>query len=131
MNMNRKFKLLILSLLGFSAACSGVKNSSKSQAREDADTLHTVVRPDIRLMYGVRRPMPVVMTDTLKAQQTEPSEAKSRAVAPDSVARQVQTGPRIVAMYGVRVPMENIDLDSLKQAQQEQAARRQNDNEQE
>ena len=118
--MTRKFKLLILSLLGFSAACSGVKNNSKSQPKENADK-GTVVQPDIRLMYGVRRPVPVASVDTLRTEQ--PAEAKKQK-EPETVGQQAEEH-RIATMYGVRVPMENIDLDSLKRAQQ----RRENDEE--
>ena len=114
--MTLKFKLLILSLLGFSAACSGVKNNAKSQAKDDAGTVRTET-PDIRLMYGVRRPVPVAKVDTLATQPGDMNEARSQR---DSLeVRESQSGPRIVAMYGVRVPVENIDLDSLKRAQQQ------------
>ena len=126
--MNRKFKLLILSLLGFSAACSGVKNNSKSQP-QDNDDKSTVVRPDIRLMYGVRRPVPVGKVDTLNSKL--PTEARTQK-EPEIIENRTAEEQRIVAMYGVRVPMENIDLDSLKRAQQERqqqaAEKKQEDN---
>ena len=130
--MTRKFKLLILSLLGFSAACSGVKNNSKSQPQEDVDTMRTVVRPDIRLMYGVRRPVPVSKVDTLQIESPDKTAAKNRNT-PEAMERQVEEQYPVVTMYGVRVPMENIDLDSLKRAQQErqQAAPQPEDNDRE
>lgn len=115
--MNRNLKFLILSLLGFSAACSGVKNSSKSQPEEDADSMR-ITRPDIRLMYGVRRPVPVSKVDTLQIESPDKTAAKNRNT-PEVMERQVEESYPVVTMYGVRVPMENIDLDSLKRAQQE------------
>ena len=116
--MTRKLKLLILSLLGFSAACTGVKNSAKSQTGEQPDTMSTVVRPDIRLMYGTRRPVPVVRTDTLKDADAGKSQAAVRPAAEPEVRNAEEMYP-VTTMYGVRVPMQNIDLDSLKRAQQE------------
>ena len=110
--MTRKLKLLILSLLGFSAACSGVKNSQKSRPDEQVDSMSTVVRPDIRLMYGVRRPVPVAEVDSLKAADG----AKAKV---DTMQTRSADNRRAVTMYGVRVPMQNIDLDSLKRAEQE------------
>ena len=121
--MNRKLKLLILSLLGFSAACSGVKNSAKSRPDEQPDTV-AVARPDIRLMYGVRRPGgPVVKVDTLEAAAKEKARQRKKADSLQTKEIQVEEHYPVVTMYGVRVPMQNIDLDSLKRAEQE---RRQN-----
>ena len=130
--MTRKLKLLILSLLGFSAACSGVKNSQKSRPDEQVDSMSTVVRPDIRLMYGVRRPVAVSKVDTLQIESPDKTAAKNRNT-PEAMERQVEEQYPVVTMYGVRVPMENIDLDSLKRAQQErqQAAPQPEDNDRE
>ena len=113
--MTRKFKLLILSLLGFSAACSGVKNNAKSQPADEPDAVRDV-RPDIRVMYGVRRPVPVGKADTIQVVNPDESEARSAAELKEQQARENYP---VVTMYGVRVPMENIDLDSLKRVQQE------------
>ena len=116
MAMTRRFKFFILSLLGFSAACSGVKNNAKSQPEPQSDTVE--MRPDIRLMYGVRRPVPVAETDTLNT--ARPDERSARSLdTPELKSAEAEPQPRIQTMYGVRVPMENIDLDSLKRAQQE------------
>ena len=120
--MTRKLKLLILSLLGFSAACSGVRNSSKSQPDEQPDTI-AVARPDIRLMYGVRRPVPVAKIDTLEAPAQDKARRQRKADSVQTREMQVEEQYPVVTMYGVRVPMQNIDLDSLKRAEQE---RRQN-----
>ena len=56
----RKWKLALAALLGFSAACSSVKQAPKdTSGQKDADT--TLVKeskhpPRIVLMYGVRPP---------------------------------------------------------------------------
>lgn len=55
----RRFKLFILSLLGFSTACSGVKNGSGSVSGAVRDTA-AVEAPRIHVMYGVRSPQPSV-----------------------------------------------------------------------
>ena len=114
--MTRKFKLLILSLLGFSTACSGVKNSAKTKTQEQPDTVRTE-SPAIKLMYGVRRPEPVVMVDSLRQSPSELDAARSQRS--EAGVKEAEAIPPVVAMYGVRVPVENIDLDSLKRLQQE------------
>lgn len=53
--MNRKFKLALTALLGFSAACSTVKNTPKEQP-SDKDSTVVEDRPHIRVMYGVPAP---------------------------------------------------------------------------
>ena len=73
--------------------------------------------PDIRLMYGVRRPEPVVMADTL---HRKPSEIEAaRAQQGEIEAKEAEALPPVMTMYGVRVPVEGIDLDSLKRVQQQ------------
>ena len=58
--MNRRVKLVLAALLGFSAACSSVKQAPKdTSGQKDADT--TLVKEPkqparIVLMYGVRPP---------------------------------------------------------------------------
>ena len=118
--MRRELKLLILSLLGFSAACTGVKNSTKSPTSDQTDTttMRTVVRPEIRLMYGPPRPMPAETVEPADSLRTpQPADARSVKQPEDQPA--AQHDHPIVTMYGVRVPMQNIDLDSLKRAQQQ------------
>lgn len=51
--MDKKVKLALLALLGFSTACSTVRSGSKSREREPAE----VVRPTTIVMYGVRPPV--------------------------------------------------------------------------
>ena len=57
MAMNRKLKLALAALMGFSAACSTVKNapSKGSVDAEAASDTVSVARPII-VMYGVRPP---------------------------------------------------------------------------
>ncbi len=65
--MGKKLKFMLLTLLGFSAACSTVRNgtgngnggktlpeSAGETPEVQVDTIRT-----IRLLYGVRRPQPV------------------------------------------------------------------------
>lgn len=65
--MNKRLKLAFAALLGFSAACSSVRNTAKrsdagpsepEQRADSAQLLPTVEleRPAIRVMYGVPRP---------------------------------------------------------------------------
>jgi len=81
--MNRKIKLAVAALLGFSAACSSVKNTPVKDAGEPsasefgvrADTVHH----RIMVMYGVRPP---------RSPQTVPFEppTSSPAGAPDAAS---------------------------------------------
>lgn len=50
----KSIKLAIIALLGFSTACSTVKEGSKSKT-EEPDKVE--VKPSIVVMYGVRRPV--------------------------------------------------------------------------
>lgn len=50
----KSIKLAIIALLGFSTACSTVKEGSKSKKEKD-DKVE--VAPSIIVMYGVRRPV--------------------------------------------------------------------------
>ncbi len=56
--MNRKLKLALAALLGFSTACSTVKNASSKKTDEAAIPADTVkiIHP-IVVMYGVRPPI--------------------------------------------------------------------------
>lgn len=59
--MNRKVKFMIAALLGFSAACSSVKNSpvkgaDENTARVDTTQVNDTLRRRIIVMYGVRPP---------------------------------------------------------------------------
>ncbi len=53
--MGKKLKFAIITLLGFSTACSSVKKAEKStDGKQPAEE----VAPAIKVMYGVRRPAP-------------------------------------------------------------------------
>lgn len=57
--MNRKLKLALAALLGFSAACSTVKNApakGEPEAMRDADSTAQEIPPRMVVMYGVRMP---------------------------------------------------------------------------
>ena len=73
--------------------------------------------PAIRLMYGVRRPEPVIMVDSLRQKPSELDAARSQQGTTE--VKEAEALPPVVAMYGVRVPVEGIDLDSLKRVQQQ------------
>lgn len=79
--MNRKVKLALTALLGFSAACSSVKQAPKDASQQkDADT--TLVKESkyparIVLMYGVRPPL----SDSLRIKRQEALERQR----PDSL----------------------------------------------
>lgn len=82
--MHKRIKLAILTLLGFSTACSTVKNASKgepaSAERADTTAFGGSERPKIVVMYGVRPPVEEPLRDApvLKVpQQTPASEAEA------------------------------------------------------
>lgn len=83
--MNKKLKLALAALLGFSAACSSVKNApakGEPTGVKDADT--TVQEtPRMVVMYGVRIP------------RTQPVEGERPASQPDSAARSTSTAPAL------------------------------------
>jgi len=55
--MNRKLKLALAALLGFSAACSTVKNApSKGSGDTEAPADTVRIAPPVIVMYGVRIP---------------------------------------------------------------------------
>lgn len=75
--MTRRFKLLILSLLGFTTACSGLKNGAKSEAGAvDADTT-AIETPRIHVMYGVRTPRSASEADVEKLDAGSDAETRS------------------------------------------------------
>lgn len=68
--MTKKLKLALVALLGFSAACSSVKNApSKSEgAREDTSAVPEYrENVPIRVMYGV----PIPRRDSMRRARTE------------------------------------------------------------
>lgn len=81
--MNRKLKIALAALLGFSAACSSVKNAPKESSGKSNDADTTVVRgypenpPRVVVMYGVRVPL----QDSIRAKRLE----KVQQPRPDSL----------------------------------------------
>jgi len=77
--MNR-IKLMLLALLGFSAACSSVRRNTQPAGgeRSAGEIESEIVEPRIRVLYGPRPPMPIT---------PEQQERLSRA---DSLMRQAQ-----------------------------------------
>lgn len=75
--MTRRLKLFLVTILGFSTACSSVKNGPKGKDRQD-DRDSTVVTgqpasaeddaPRVIVMYGVRRPV----LDSTRLQLSQP-----------------------------------------------------------
>lgn len=72
-NMSKRIKWALLALLGFSTACSTVKNTAK-ESKTDApeEVVPTPEEHRIRVLYGVRPP---------KVQQTE---AETPAQTPEA-----------------------------------------------
>lgn len=74
--MNRRLKLAIASLLGFSTACSTVKNVPEEQT-DPVDTMQIrKIDRRIMVMYGVRPARPAVVEEP---EQTLPSETPAPA----------------------------------------------------
>ncbi len=65
--MGKKLKFMLLTLLGFSAACSTVRNGAGNgndgktvpESAEETPEMQVDTIRAIRLLYGVRRPQPV------------------------------------------------------------------------
>lgn len=74
--MINKVKLAIVALLGFSTACSSVKNTAKS--KEDK-TPSEEVTPAIKVMYGVPSPRPV------EPSKKEPAPVTEETVKVDNI----------------------------------------------
>lgn len=85
--MNRKLKLALAALLGFSAACSTVKNApSKGSGDPEAMTDTTRIDHPFMVMYGVRIPdapiiskplNPVLQQDsTVQVPESQPQPAE-------------------------------------------------------
>ncbi len=91
--MNRRLKLALAALLGFSAACSTVKNAPKQgepqNQESDGPKTGGGERPRVKVMYGVPSPRPAV------EKQIAPLEMDPTVEAPvsDSI-RSYQGVPR-------------------------------------
>ena len=79
--MKRKLKWMMAALLGFSTACSTVKNASQEglNDQQPEPTPHEIER--IRLMYGTPSPRSVVVEDSATQEVTPKGEqSKIQAV---------------------------------------------------
>lgn len=86
--MNRKLKLALAALLGFSAACSSVKKAPREQGAKPQDADTVVVRgytgnPRIRVMYGV--PSPAM--DSIRRRRLERMELERTDTLPPVAER--------------------------------------------
>lgn len=76
--MSKRFKWAILALLGFSTACSTVKNTAKGNSeraeRADSTAVEGSERPQIIVMYGVRPPAQTPL-DKRPMEQVERSQS--------------------------------------------------------
>ena len=97
--MTNRIKWALLALLGFSAACSTVKNTTKN-AEAEPETADSV--PAVQPLYGVRVPVAVVEKPETAAPETM-AAADSTAVGEASV-RDI---PNVRVLYGVRLPKES------------------------
>lgn len=85
--MTKKLKLALVALLGFSAACSSVKNApSKSDGAAEGVTVSPDDRPAIRVMYGV--PAPRKQLRPAESSQMDPVAEQPRT---DSLSEAVGT----------------------------------------
>jgi hypothetical protein len=75
--MGKKVKWALLTMLGFATACSTVKNAPQGEPQDQAPDSARVER-QIRLMYGVRPPVPVEEVERQQAirEKTARKEAK-------------------------------------------------------
>lgn len=82
--MKRRIKYLIAGLLGFSTACSTVKQSPRDLRQADTETGSvretdsTALPPRVVVMYGVRPPQPA----TPRVQNPDPASSPSVSAAP-------------------------------------------------
>lgn len=85
--MTKKLKLALVALLGFSAACSSVKNvPSKSDGAAEGMTVPPGERPAIRVMYGV--PVP---REQLHRAESSPMDPVAEQPRTDSLSEAVGT----------------------------------------
>ncbi|WP_295990407.1 hypothetical protein [uncultured Alistipes sp.] len=76
--MNRKWKLALAALLGFSTACSTVKNAPRRDAAEGGERIEQRDSLRIMVMYGVPTPRPERL-DAQQQQQQQQREASEVA----------------------------------------------------
>lgn len=94
--MNRKLKLALAALLGFSAACSSVKNAprERSQTKQETDDSSRPNRkgdnPRIVVMYGVRTPEGQIKVTPLKVDSLQKPKPQSQPSELDPVAEKAE-----------------------------------------
>lgn len=98
MTLRQRFKLALAALLGFSTACSSVKNAPKRAAVPSADPAPSEEEASrIVAMYGVRSPLRVIQqaegADSLAAGQTTRSEGETVQTVEELPAIRVMYGP--------------------------------------
>ncbi len=90
--MGKKLKFMLLTLLGFSAACSTVRNGTDNggktlpESAGEAPEVQVDTIRAIRLLYGVRRPRPVPKNEAGIREQNGAATADTPA-APDAPAK--------------------------------------------
>ncbi|WP_299221230.1 hypothetical protein [uncultured Alistipes sp.] len=77
--MNRKWKLALAALLGFSTACSTVKNAPRRDAAEGGERIEQRDSLRIMVMYGVPTPRPERLDAQQQQQQQQQREASEVA----------------------------------------------------
>ena len=83
--MNRKLKLALAALLGFSTACSTVKNASSKKSDDTAAPVDTVeVSRRVVVMYGIRPPVQATGHRSLSSVQQENDTATEPERTPDT-----------------------------------------------
>ena len=90
--MGKKLKFMLLTLLGFSAACSTVRNGAGNgnegktlpESAEEAPEVQVDTIRVIRLLYGVRRPRPVPENEAGGREQNGAATADAPAASDTS-----------------------------------------------
>ena len=83
--MNRKLKLALATLLGFSTACSTVKNASSKKTDDATAPVDTVeVSRRVVVMYGVRQPIQSTEHRSLSSVLQENDTATETERTPDT-----------------------------------------------
>lgn len=89
--MDKKFRLALLALLGFSTACSTVKSTAKGEG-EEPESPSRQEQPVTTLMYGVRRPVPLNNPDSVNRPGKQPdSSAVTSGAAQQSAEKPTQS----------------------------------------
>ena len=95
--MNRNLKLALAALLGFSAACTSVKNAPKEDTAktQGADTTAVKGYPEfprrVVVMYGVRPPHPVQSVPRQDGGSAAPADSAAVSAVPAESAESVES----------------------------------------